>query len=121
MEVLCTSLDTEYACDELAWALRQAAPRIREVAREFTSRADDRSLIIVLLCPCCANDPWMDLEGAVLVTPFHGIDPARYRGRIYEVEYYPPFRTPGQDGEAATIDEFLASFRQTIERALASR
>lgn len=118
MEVLCTSLDTQYACSELAAALRRAAPRVRQVAQEYMDRADDRTLLIVFHCPCCSSDPWMDLPDTVLVTPFYGIDPAGYK--IHEVGLYPPFQTPGRNDEAETLEEYLDAFRQTIERALSA-
>ncbi len=117
MEVLCTGVNTRYAAPDLAAALRAAAPAIRRVAQEFIPRMDDRFLVIVLHCPCCSESNWMGLDNAVFVTPFYGIDPEGYV--IHQVDLYPPHRTPGQNGEAETLEDFLQAFRQTIERALA--
>ena len=77
---------------------------------------DNRTLVVVLLCPCCCDNASLRVPNAVLVSPFAGIDP--YGFDIHCVDKDPPFRHPGKDREAATLKEYLDAFRSTIDRAL---
>jgi hypothetical protein len=103
--------------------LRQAyvriMDRIRSVAEEFKNREDDRTLVIVLSCPCCYwNPPRLeDPNKAVFVSPLHDIDCEKRP--IRQMEKTPP-RGAGMDSEAATVEEYLDLFRATIDAALAN-
>ncbi len=120
MQVQFTRVHTGYANPELARALRDIIPQVRRTAQEYSRRDDKRKLVVVCLCPCCASDPLLDEENAVFVSPFCGIDRAGY-DEILRVEKYPPYRTPGEDREAATEADFLKHFQSTIEKALAEQ
>ena len=90
MKVLFTFMDTTYACKELSEALSNAFDSIYAVAREYRNRDDDRTLVIVLKCPCCHPDPLFENETdeIVLVTPFWGISTSD--DNIHSVKKYPP-------------------------------
>lgn len=116
MNIAFTCVNVEYACRELGDALLGSLHSIRSIAQEYRNREDDRTLVIVLTCPCCRRDGLLETENAVLVSPFKGIDPRGYEIRCADT--YPPFRNPGRGEEAASIDDFLRSFRTAIDLAL---
>jgi hypothetical protein len=116
MKVEFTRVNTSYACQELGGALVSAIPAVTKAAMEYVSREDTRKLVVVLTCPCCAGDPLLRERNTVLVSPFRGIS---CEGRkIHRMAKYPPYRTPGVDDEAATLEEYLADFKSTVEKAL---
>lgn len=117
MKILFTSVSASYACEELGRTLVNAIPSIELLAKEYENINDNRVLVIVLLCPYCQRNPIPRTERAVLVSPFRGIDSGGYN--VHEEDKYPPFRNPGQDGGANDLNEFLDSFRVTINGALA--
>ena len=117
MKVEFTSVHVGYASEELGHALKNALTAIRKVAREYEARNDDRTLVIVLCCPCCHFDLLLRDREAVFVSPFSGIDRMGYN--IHRMEKYPPLRSPGVGREARDLDEYLNLFRSTIENALA--
>lgn len=117
VKVIFTNVDVSYACSELGGALIGSLPGIIKVAHEFAgSEGSNRRLVVVTCCPCCSK-MGVDIQaGDILVTPFHGIDPERFS--IAEIPVYPPFRTPGEDGEAESTEEFAQAWRETIKKAL---
>lgn len=118
MKVDFTAIDVSYACDELGRALRGAIPKIKELARQYEKRDDERTLILVLLCPCCRGDIKLDTENAILVSPFYDIEPRDYK--IYQVNLWPPYCNPGEGNEAKSVEEYLEQVKTTIDKALLS-
>jgi hypothetical protein len=118
MKVLFTSLDLYYAGKDLGVAFSDCLPEIKETATSFEAKEDNRTLVVVLMCPCCAKDRTNNINtpGAILVSPFRGIDPHGYK--IECADRFPPYRNPGTGEEALTDDDFLLSFLVAIERAL---
>ena len=111
----------EWACDELAEGLRGQLGGIYQVANEFKSRPGNKTICIVLCCPCC-NASCLDAlperdKDTVWVTPFHGIDPAGCH--ITQIDVYPPYEKKDGKREAVDDRQFLDHWRQTIEKALA--
>jgi hypothetical protein len=120
MEIVITSVDTRFACPELRDALEDAIPAVSNIAREYAGRKDDRTLVVLLACPCCSwsGHDELSLARAVVVSPFAGIDCHSYP-QVHLVKKDPPYRTPGQWREAASIEEYLFDFRATLDGALA--
>ncbi|KKP92857.1 MAG: hypothetical protein UR99_C0063G0009 [Candidatus Moranbacteria bacterium GW2011_GWD2_36_12] len=117
MNIEFTGVDTGYACSELGIALERMVPEIRMfVNKKYSSRKDDRTLVIVMVCPCCSSSDKLRIRNSIMVSPFRGIDCSGYN--IKRINVYPPFRTPGKDGEAGNVEEFLKFFENTIEEAL---
>jgi len=109
----------ERAYGEADMAFIDAIPSIVQmVIKEFGERVDNRTLVIVLLCPCCEDDPILEIENAVLVSALKWIDRAGHK--IQRVDKGVPFRNPAQDGDANNLDEYLESLKNTINRALES-
>ena len=110
----------QWAGGLLAQAHRRSLIDIKRVAQEYKTWADKRTLIVVLCCPCCGPQDRLlnrlGKEETIFVTPFFGMSDAR--GKIHMIKKYPPGGYPGQKAEAATLDEYLQAFRQTIEEAL---
>lgn len=101
---------------DLGMAYRSIYADIHRVAVKFEKRQDDRTLIVVMLCPCCCDHPLLEEKNAVFVSPFAGIDSSR----ITTVDLYPPWVTAEfkRSGYAKNEEEFLDHFRETIQRAL---
>lgn len=124
MKIEFTHVDTSYACRELSLSLRDLVPSIRKmVLHTYEQRDDKRTLVIVLTCPCCAGDRRLDIKNAVLVTPFKGIDPKKYK--IHQISKYPPpwLSIPTTETHDLSVisnsrDEFMNLFRATIDHAL---
>ncbi|KKQ51263.1 MAG: hypothetical protein US70_C0020G0013 [Parcubacteria group bacterium GW2011_GWD2_38_11] len=117
MKIEFTNIDTEYACNELGSALRQTIPAIKRfVLEKYSNRQDERTLVVVFMCPCCNSSEKLYMENAVLVSPFRGID--RVGHKIECVDVYPPFREQRKE-EAKNVEEFLQHFETTVEKALA--
>ena len=117
MRIEFTRADASYACDELSFTFRKIVPEIiTKTMRNYSRRNDERTLVIVLMCPCCNHDDLLDIKNGVLVSPFCGIDKSGYN--ISTIKKYPPFRNPGQDNECRDLAEFLTCFEETIKEAL---
>ena len=113
-----------WAGDEVGAAYLRVIPAVKEMVRRlYEARDDRRTLVIVLMCPCCSEADYspLKLENTVLVSAMNGIDPHRWRDRMHCVKKSPPFRDPGQGSEAATRAEYLQAVRDAIEEALKER
>ena len=111
MKIMITSVDTGYACSDLAKAHVNAIPSIIQTAyEECAHKEDGRTLVIVLLCPCCSRFSYP--EKSVLISPFKGIDPNGHN--VHIVDTYPPYSRSTSD-----MDEFCNHFRALLRKALA--
>ena len=104
-----------WACNSLHRALCFLLPDIRRVAREFEVNPDQRTLFVVIACPCC-EDLGTRPQNAIWVTPFRGMDFCGHE--VHRIGVNPPWCTPGEDGEARNVEHFLEEWRKTLQEAV---
>lgn len=130
-----TITDFSYACPELANAYHQhLSAAIRGTTPQghqlfgFGLEEADGVICEVRGCPCCtrAGRQMDELKEKcealnkplVFVSPVHGFDYGGDRNNVLQVSKHPPFRTPGKNGEFATVEEWNAEFKQIYLQAV---
>ncbi len=121
MKTLFTNHNFTYACRELQRGFEEKGiwGTIRAVANVAADayKDIDRTLVVVMNCPCCSGFGVEIPENAILVTPLAGIDAAGYD--IHRIDVYPPFkRDNGKKEGAKNLQVFEEHWQRAIDEAV---
>jgi len=96
--------------------------------KKFENNTDDRTLVVVTLCPCCTDDEILHIENAVLVCL--SVSPNPIRRTMHCVDKLPPIQDrddispeeadtiPNLDKFSSTNQEYLSFLENFIDQIL---